>query len=457
MLFLRRTAQRSRWLGQARNAVSSENPVAYPALSALPSTLQQRGWTSARADEEDSPKSYRFASSSPVSRRLWRERYPWTEDKLLAAPPRDVSTLQPKPPRPLVVTYPFSTDEHLQEHYRSPWGEARIGRILEDLDSLTALVAFEHCDVADERSRPPLLVTAGVEAIELHNSRLSMQRDMVMSGHVVWTGSSSMDVRMQLEQDGERQLTALFTFVAREMLTNAPHPVPPLQPRSKQDRDLFCERQRASQQRKAARAAAAGSSDLRRACSPEGELWAESLLAAAKRKADLPALAEPQQLLMDDTSLENTFTCQPQQRNVHGRVFGGFLMRRAFELAHSTAYLFAGSRPYAVEVGEVTFRFPVEIGDLLRMRTLVLHTWVHPGRPGQGRAHVQVEASVTQPEKRQSTVTNTFNFVFGFELERDRHGEPIPPKQVLPSTERQALEVARLFGPCSDRAPASSS
>ncbi len=35
-------------------------------------------------------------------------------------------------------------------------------------------------------------------------------------------------------QDGERQLTALFTFVAREMLTNAPHPVPPLQPRSKQ-------------------------------------------------------------------------------------------------------------------------------------------------------------------------------------------------------------------------------
>jgi acyl-coenzyme A thioesterase 9 len=32
-------------------------------------------------------------------------------------------------------------------------------------------------------------------------------------------------------------------------------------------------------------------------------------------------------LLMDDTSLENTFTCQPQQRNMHGRIFGGFLMR----------------------------------------------------------------------------------------------------------------------------------
>jgi acyl-coenzyme A thioesterase 9 len=37
--------------------------------------------------------------------------------------------------------------------------------------------------------------------------------------------------------------------------------------------------------------------------------------------------ADASLLLMDDTSLENTFTCQPQNRHVHGRVFGGFLMR----------------------------------------------------------------------------------------------------------------------------------
>lgn len=28
--------------------------------------------------------------------------------------------------------------------YRNPWGEARIGRILEDLDSLAGFVAFDH-------------------------------------------------------------------------------------------------------------------------------------------------------------------------------------------------------------------------------------------------------------------------------------------------------------------------
>lgn len=106
---------------------------------------------------------------------------------------------------------------------------------------------------------------------------------------------------------------------------------------------------------------------------------------------------------MSEASHSNVFVCQPQNRNVHGRVFGGFLMRqagmvlmyrawmywvlpairmpctrpsqaqqlvpwphmppvlmrllapmprgcrRAFELAHATTYLFAGCRPLAGE------------------------------------------------------------------------------------------------------------
>jgi acyl-coenzyme A thioesterase 9 len=46
---------------------------------------------------------------------------------------------------------------------------------------------------------------------------------------------------------------------------------------------------------------------------------------------DLPALAQGNAVLMQATKLANTFTCQPQQRNMHGRVFGGFLMRWAFQ------------------------------------------------------------------------------------------------------------------------------
>lgn len=60
-----------------------------------------------------------------------------------------------------------------------------------------------------------------------------------------------------------------------------------------------------------------------------GAARAAQLLAEGRAKIDLPALAGEGAVLMADTRLHNTFTCQPQQRNMHGRVFGGFLMRWA--------------------------------------------------------------------------------------------------------------------------------
>ena len=62
-------------------------------------------------------------------------------------------------------------------------------------------------------------------------------------------------------------------------------------------------------------------------------------------------------------------------------------------------------------------------------------------------AHVRVEASVTQPERRTSAVTNSMGLVFKWELPQDAAGRYIPPMRVLPSTEKQARKVAALFGP----------
>ena len=45
-----------------------------------------------------------------------------------------------------------------------------------------------------------------------------------------------------------------------------------------------------------------------------------------------------------------------------GRIFGGFLMRRAFELAFACAYTFAGWRPQFVRCEEVTPSQPPGLG-----------------------------------------------------------------------------------------------
>jgi len=53
----------------------------------------------------------------------------------------------------------------------------------------------------DERTdtQLPLLVTAAVGAIHLRR-RLDLHKDVQVSGQVVWTGKSAMDIRMQLTQ-----------------------------------------------------------------------------------------------------------------------------------------------------------------------------------------------------------------------------------------------------------------
>lgn len=85
----------------------------------------------------------------------------------------------------------------------------------------------------------------------------------------------------------------------------------------------------------------------------------EALLGEGWIFKDMPALTDRNTILFRDTQLESVLICQPQHRNMHGRIFGGFLMHRAFELAFSTAYTFAGLVPHFSEVNHVHFVRPV--------------------------------------------------------------------------------------------------
>lgn len=59
--------------------------------------------------------------------------------------------------------------------------------------------ASQRSDDGKPDTRPPMLVIASVDAIQLRK-RLAIETDMTIQGQVVWTGSSSMDIRMELLQ-----------------------------------------------------------------------------------------------------------------------------------------------------------------------------------------------------------------------------------------------------------------
>jgi len=412
---------------------------------------------------------------TPVTKQLWAHRYKWDTESLANAQPQ--STFTPKPSTKTEVPYPFSKNLALREHFRNPWGGLRIGLLLEDMDSMAGYTAYQHIDDGDSATRPPVLVTATVEAIHFNPPILHLNKDMKLSGRVVWTGKSSMDILIEVRQeegDGSSSLengvlpniSALFTFVARDPITEKSHQVNPVTPEDATGKALFAKRHAIAAARKAERQAEALAEHKYTA---EQVAFATNLLSHAHLKRDLPALANPSAIFMPQTALENTITSQPQNRNIHGRIFGGFLMRRAFELAHSTSYLLAASRPRTLAVDEIQFKRPVDVGDLVRFRSRVLRAWNDPAKPARGFVHVQVAASVVKPEAVQSYETNTFNFVFEVRRRR-KSGENVgatsstggdeenfieemlvPLPEILPTTEEEANELCAFHGPGSEQ------
>ncbi|XP_026423318.1 acyl-coenzyme A thioesterase 9, mitochondrial-like isoform X3 [Papaver somniferum] len=338
------------------------------------------------------------------------------------------------------ILYNFSSDYILREQYRDPSiVGVRFGKLLEDLDALAGTISFKHCSDEDSTTRPLLLVTASVDKMVLRKP-LRVDADLRIAGAVTWVGRSSIEIQLEVtqpSQDSSRAsedvaLTANFTFVARDSKTNKSAPVNRVLPESEQEKMLWEEAEARDKTRKRKR----GEKKIDIENGEDKRL--KALLAEGRIFCDMPALANRDSILLKDTCLEYSLICQPQQRNIHGRIFGGFLMHRAFELAYSTAYAFAGLVPCFLEVDHVDFLRPVDVGDFLRFKSCVLYTELD--NPLQPLINIEVVAHVTRPELRTSEVSNTFHFTFSVRNpETLKNGSSI--RSVVPATEEEARRI----------------
>ncbi|KAM2009120.1 hypothetical protein ACFX16_003933 [Malus domestica] len=382
---------------------------------------------------------------SPVTNALWEARSKIFE-RFFLDPPKDAppqSELLNKTPSQsrTSILYNFSTDYILREQYRDPWNEVRIGKLLEDLDALAGTISVKHCCDDNSTTRPLLLVTASVDKIVLKKP-ISVDIDLKIVGAVIWVGRSSIEIQLEVIQsatDGSDiadsvALSANFIFVARDSKTGKAAPVNRLSPETQREILLFEEAEARNNLRKRKR----GGGDRREF--ENGELnGVKTLLAEGRIFCDMPALADRDSILLKDTRLENSLICQPQQRNIHGRIFGGFLMHRAFELAFSTAYAFAGLVPCFLEVDHVDFLKPVDVGDFLRFKSCVLYTEVQ--NPDQPLINIEVVAHVTRPELRSTEVSNTFYFTFTVRPEAKATKNGFRILNVVPATEEEARHI----------------
>eukprot|EP01018_Ginkgo_biloba_P034980 Gb_38095 [translate_table: standard] len=385
---------------------------------------------------------------SPVTNALWQARSTIFEnlsDPCADCPPQSKLLSRTPSESRTSILYSFSSDYTLREQYRNPWNEVRLGKLLEDLDALAGTIAMKHCSDNDKTTRPLLLVTASVDKMALKKP-IRVDTDLKVSGAVTWVGRSSLEIQMRVTQppagDSESMesvaLTAYFTFVARDSKTGKSAPVNRLALQTQQEKALFAEGEARDAKRKEGRS--------RKKEEFEGKLHSGSdrlqqLLKEGRVLCDMPALADRDSILIKDTRLENALVCQPQQRNLHGRIFGGFLMRRAFEIAFSTCYAFAGHTPRFLEVDHVDFLRPVDVGNFLRFKSDVLYTQLD--NPNQPVISIEVIAHVTRPELRSSEVSN--NFYFKFTVHSDALEGGLKLRRVLPATEEEARRIVGCY------------
>mmetsp|Transcript_40 Transcript_40/g.62 ORF Transcript_40/g.62 Transcript_40/m.62 type:complete len:472 (-) Transcript_40:232-1647(-) len=348
------------------------------------------------------------------------------------------------------ITYPFSTDSLFREKYINPWGTIRVGRIVEDLDALAGTIAFRHSKHSSEVNEECILVTASIDRIILGH-RPNLNDDIDLSGKVSWVGTSSMEINMTANSSWttEPWLSALFSFVALDKNTGKPAALNRLIPETDEEKVRFGLGEERNQTRKRQRQEKSKARIQKRRKGVQGEhdhadddeevsleTAAQLLFNEARPFLDLPALAPRNIIRLSDTVTENAMIMQPQQRNTAGRIFGGFLVRRAYELAYASAYMFGGHVPRFRELDEVVFKKPVDVGDLVRFRAFVLYTSTH--MHDLPTAHIQVDAFVTKPENMSSTLSNTFNFTFEFPAETLL-------RDIVPESLEEAITIVTRF------------
>lgn len=246
---------------------------------------------------------------------------------------------------------PFTEDPELLEKYIATSGLIRLGKVLEDLDSLAGGISYQHAlgGRPGEVSAPIYIVTASVDRLDLL-APLTADANYRLSGHVIYVGSSSMEVFVSIEQLTEPMrpnkvcLTGRFTMAARNAITLSSQRIAPLILESDAEKALFA---MGESHKKRKRTEAASSLEkvppskeeafllhsqyirgLHAGMFANEELYGPAIKSESVQFPDGPTLVP-----VYNTSLSTTMHMHPQQRNVHQKIFGGFLMRSAYELA----------------------------------------------------------------------------------------------------------------------------
>ncbi|KAF9472834.1 Thioesterase/thiol ester dehydrase-isomerase [Pholiota conissans] len=346
------------------------------------------------------------------------------------------------------LSLPFGSSAELFEQYTNASGGIRTGKLMEHLDSLAGSIAYKHMlgpgvqTLGRIQETGFYIVTASVDRLDML-SALDPKRDLRLSGQVIYTGRSSMEVAVKMEHVGrgradETVLIGAFSMVCRDANLNKSREVCPLEIITPEERQLYelGEHMRLRRQNTALKSLTKvpPSSAEAAALHEFYLLHGEGGPGERNEGREGREGREGDHVFMGDTVLEKCMLMFPQERNVHQKVFGGYLMRLAYELGFTNAAMFTRGHVKFLSLDGISFARPVPIGSILRLRSQILHTSL--SSPNYAILHVGVKANVVDVKTGLEQTTNDFRFTWCQE-----HGPSASPnlREVVPKTYREAM------------------
>ncbi|WP_448873381.1 acyl-CoA thioesterase [Desulfobulbus propionicus] len=263
-------------------------------------------------------------------------------------------------------TLPLGSDPALRRRYMvldEPLpGNMRFGLLLEVLDKVAEEAALNYVNQFHPEAR---VVTAAIDNIVIRHAA-DVTRDLTFAATINHIGRSSLEVGIRVEQPGdstEHIASCYFTMVARsgsgENVTSVT--LPPI------DYVEPIERRRAGK-------ALARREEYRhhQAALKEPPSRNEyEMLTSLHHAQDEPGFSG---LLCGHLVTDAWERTYPDQENVPTTIFGGYLIRRAFELSSICSELVAPNRPIIAGVNRINFFHPVRMGDKLHFTSRVVYT-----------------------------------------------------------------------------------
>ena len=261
---------------------------------------------------------------------------------------------------------PFSTDQVLARRFLARdsdiVGNIRFGKLLETLDKVAENTALAYVNRFYPDAR---VVTAAIDSIVMRNPA-DTKHDLIFSAQINHVGKSSMEVGIRVECLGagsSHLATCYFTMVARstEEGEGRSLTLPPLQ--YKQDIEVK-RHDKAEQRRQLYRESLAKAEEMP---SLDEYLFLKKL----HKEQESPDFSG---IRASELFLESTIRAYPEQENVPKTIFGGFLIRKAYELAAMTAEKVSQDRVVPCQVNRINFNQPVFLGDQLKFTARVVYT-----------------------------------------------------------------------------------